>query len=71
MFKIMKGVDKIGAVGGFSRVDSVRIRCHRLMVKKMRVKTVLRQGSFSQRGVNVWNCLPGKLVAAEGVDKIK
>ena len=34
--------------------------------KKMRVRTVLRLGSFSQRVVHAWNGLPGKVVAAEG-----
>ena len=36
--------------------------------KKRRVKTVGRQGTFTQRVVNIWNVLP---VAAETVDKFK
>ena len=47
----MKGSDKIGVVEFFSRMDSIR-RGQNLRVKKMRVGTVLRQGSFSQRMVN-------------------
>ena len=66
MFKIMKGVDKIGAEEFFSRTDSVRTRGHSL-----RVKTALRQGYFSQRVVNAWNGLTGKVVAAETADKFK
>ena len=42
-----------------------------LSVKKRRVKTVVRQGTFTQRVVNAWNGLPGKVVAAETVDKFK
>ena len=32
---------------------------------------VARQGTFTQREVNGWNGLPGKVVAAETVDKFK
>ena len=42
-----------------------------MRVKKRRVKTVVRQGTFTQRVVNAWNGLPGKVVAAEIVDKFK
>ena len=36
-----------------------------------RVNTVARQETFTQRVVNAWNSLPGKVVAAETVDKFK
>ena len=55
----------------FSRVDSDRTRGRSLRVKKRRVKTVVSLGSFTQRVVNAWNGLPGKVVAAETVDKFK
>ena len=55
----------------FNRVDSDRTRGHSLRVKKRRVKTVVRQGTFTQRVVNAWNGLPGKVVAAETVDNFK
>ena len=71
MFKIMKGRDKISADELFNRVDGDRTRGHSLRVKKRRVKTVVRQGTFTQRVVNAWNGLPGKVVAAEKVDKFK
>ena len=71
MLKIIKGVDKIVVVQHFSTTDGVRTRDHRLRVKKTRVRTVLRQGSFSRRVVNAWNGLPGKVVTVEGVDKFK
>ena len=71
MFKIMKGKDKISADELFNRVDSDRTRSHSLRVKKRRVKTIVRQGTFTQRVVNAWNALPGKVVAAEKVDKFK
>ena len=38
-----------------------------MRIKKRRV----RQGTFTQRVVNAWNGLPGKVVAAEAVDKFK
>ena len=63
MFKIIKGPDKIGADELFNRGDSDRTRSHRLRVKKRRVKMVVRQWSFTQRVVNSWNGLPGKVVA--------
>ena len=36
-----------------------------------RVRTVLRQGSFSGRVVNAWSGLSRKVVAVSGVDKVK
>ena len=42
-----------------------------MRVKKRRVKTVARQGTFTRRGVNAWNGFPEKVVAAEAVDKFK
>ena len=71
MFKIMKGINKISADELFNRVDIDRTRGHSLRVKERRVKMVERQGSFTQRVVNAWNGLPGKVVAAETVDKFK
>ena len=71
MFKIMKGRDKISEDELFNRVDSDRTRGHSLRVKKRRVKMIARQETFTQRVVNVWNDLPGKVVAAETVDKYK
>ena len=71
MFKIMKGIDKISVDELFNRVDSDRTRGHSLRLKKRRVMTVARQGTFTQRVVNPWNGLPGKVMAAEKVDKFK
>ena len=48
MFQIMKVIDKIGAEELFSKVDSDRTRGHSLRVKKGRVKTAVRQGTFAQ-----------------------
>ena len=64
-------IDIISAKELFSRVDSDRTRGHSLRVKKRRIKTVARQGTFTQKVVKAWNCLPGKVVAAEKVDKFK
>ena len=71
MFKIMKGRDKISEDELINRVDSDWTMGHSLRVKKRRVETVVRQGTFTQRVVNAWNGLPGKVVAAETVDKFK
>ena len=65
MFQKMKGIDKISAKDLFNRVDSDETRDHSLRVKKRRVKPVGRKGTFTQRGVNTWNGLPGKVVTAE------
>ena len=35
------------------------------------MKVLERQGTFTQSVVNAWNGLPGKVVAAETVDKLK
>ena len=67
-FMIMKGKDKRSADELFNRVHSERTRGHSLRVKKRRVKTVVKQGTFTQRVVNAWNGLPGKVVAAETVE---
>ena len=53
------------------RIDSDRTRSHSVRVKKRRVKTLVRQGSFTKRVVNAWNGLPGKVVATETEDKFK
>ena len=71
MFKIMKGIDKISVDELFNRVDSDRTRDHSLRVKKKRIKTVVRHRTFTQRVVYAWNGIPGKVVAAETVDKFK
>ena len=71
MFKIMKDIYIISAEALFSRVDSDSTRGHSLRVKKRRVNTVVRQGTFTQRVVNTWNGFRGKVVAAETVDKFK
>ena len=72
MFKIMKGIDKISTDELFSKVDSDRTRGNSsLRVKKRRVNTEVRQGSFTQRVVNAWNGLAGKVVAGETVDGFK
>ena len=52
--------DKISAEQFFSRIYSDRTRDHTLRIKKIRVMTAIRQGSSSQRVVNVWNGLPKK-----------
>ena len=71
MFQKMKSRDKISADELINRVDSNRTRGHSLRVKKRRVKMVVKKGTFTQRVVNAWNGLPGKVVAAEKVDKFK
>ena len=67
----MKGIDKINADAFFSRRDSDKTRVNSLRLKKRRVKTVVRQGSFAQRVVNAWNGLPGKVAAAKTVHWFK
>ena len=57
-------------MNNYSRVDSDRTRGRSLRVKKRRVKMV-GQGTFTQRVVNAWNGLPGKVVAAETLYKFK
>ena len=64
-------MDKISEDELFKRVDGDRTRGQSLRVKKRRVKMVVRQGTFIRRVVNAWNGLPGKVVAAETVDKFK
>ena len=71
MFKIiMKGVDRISAEELFSTTDSDRTSGQSLTVKKRRVEMV-RQGTFTQRIVNAWNGLSGRVVAAETEEKFK
>ena len=67
----MKGRAKISEDELFNRVDRDRTSGHSLRLKNKRVKMVVRQGTFTQRGVNAWNGLPGKVVAAETGDKFK
>ena len=53
------------------QIHNNRTRGHSLRVKKRRVKTVVRQRSYTQRVVNAWNGLPGNVVAAKVGDKFK
>ena len=72
IFKIMKGRDNKSGEEFYSRIDSDRTSGHSLKVKKRRVRTVVRQGSFkSQKVVNAWNSLLGKVVAAETEDRFE
>ena len=67
----MKGVNKMSAEE-FSRIDSDRTRHQSFRVKKrivMRAVT-LRQGPFTQSGKCI-NSPPGKVVAAEAVNRFK
>ena len=66
----MKGRAKISEDELFNRVDSNRTRGLILGVKR-RVKMAVRQGSFTQRVVNAWNGLLGKVVTAEKLDQFK
>ena len=64
----MKGVEKkTSAEEFYSRADSNRTRGRHLRVKKRRVGTTLRQGSFTQRVVNANNGLSGAVETAETV----
>ena len=40
-------------------------------MKKRRIKTGARQGTFTHRVVNAWNGLPEKVVTAETVNKFE
>uniref|UniRef100_A0A8C4QUF2 Uncharacterized protein n=1 Tax=Eptatretus burgeri TaxID=7764 RepID=A0A8C4QUF2_EPTBU len=64
----MKGIDKINRKF-FSTMGSDKTRGHSLMNR--RVRTVAGQGFFTERVVHAWNSFPGKVVAAETVDKLK
>ena len=61
-----------GRISGWEHVSSgVMTSGQGLSVKKMRDRSVLRQGSFHQRVVNAWNGLPRKLVAGQMVEMFK
>ena len=51
-------------------VDVQRVQA--VVVQQVQLlRQLLRQGTFTQRVVNAWNGLPGKVMAAETVDKLK
>ena len=52
-------ITKYAQMNYSAEYDNDRIKGHNLRVNK-RVKTVVRQGSFTQRVVDAWNGLLGK-----------
>ena len=70
VFRILKGIDKPEPSHFFT--ESITLtRGHRLKLKKPRVDTRMRQHSFSQRVINVWNSLPSEAVECCTINSFK
>jgi hypothetical protein len=71
VYRIFSGLDKLDASLFFEMNTSGPTRGHTLKIKKHHISTRLRQKSFSQRIVNLWNDLPADLVTAGSINIFK
>lgn len=71
VYRLFKGFDKINKDDFFTVDDSHRTRGHQFKVIKPRCVTKLRQNTFSQRTINLWNSLPQEAVMADTVNGFK
>jgi hypothetical protein len=71
-FKIIRGVDCCLKLENFFEITSMpNLRGHPWKLTKTRSRLLLRQHSFSQRVVNLWNKLPEFVAAASSVAVFK
>src|SRR5215813_11252394 len=68
-FKIIRGFDKVRKLWDFNLND--RTRGHGLKLLKVRSRLLLRQSFFTQRVVNDWNSLNGKVSTIETIGGFK
>ena len=71
VFKIMKGFDKIDMNQFFTLNKREGSRGHTLKLVKPRAISKLRQHSFSNRIINIWNSLPQNVIDAESINSFK
>ena len=70
VFRIIRGIDNLD-FGNFFKENINITRGHRLKLAKPRVATRMRQHSFSQRIINLWNSLPHYAVEAKTINSFK
>ena len=70
VYRIINNIDKIPFDLFFS-YNRHETRGHRFKLDKPRANTKIRQNSFSNRVINVWNDLPDKVVAAPSINSFK
>ena len=68
-FKIMKGFDSVRKLWDFNLDD--RTRGHELKLLKARSRLLLRQSFYTQRVVNDWNGLDGKVSTIDTIGGFK
>src|SRR5215813_14023456 len=68
-FKIMKGFDSVRELWDINL--DVRTRGHELKLLKARSRLLLRQSFFTQRVVNDWNGLDGKISTIDTIGEFK
>ena len=75
VFKIVNGLDKVGAGEEFLKLEtgplSERTRGHAFKLKKPRHRTSKRNKFFSSRVVDKWNKLPEHIVRSKNVNSFK
>ena len=71
VYKILKGVDRLGSNQFFPLADISNTRVHSLSLMKRRSRSSLRQNVFSQRLTNDWNGLPTQVVDSSTLNTFK
>ena len=71
VYKIMRGVDRVGSQKLFPRVEESITRGNWFKVRGVRFKRDVRGRFFTQRVVGTWNSLPGEVVEADTVMTFK
>ena len=64
MYKIIHLIDDVGNRTLFHLVEDSGTRGHKLKITKNQSRTVMRQHTFTQRIVDLWNGLPKNIVTA-------
>ena len=71
MFKIMNGLVRMKVSELFNPIPSSTTRGHKQRVLRQRALKAARAKSFSQRTIQMWNCLPSNVIEAPSVDTFK
>ena len=71
MYKIMKGLVRMKVTDLFIPIPLPKTRGHKQRILRQRSLKAVRAKSFSQRTIEMWNCLPSNVIEAPSVDTSK
>jgi hypothetical protein len=70
VYKILKGFDRVDEKKFFMRASG-GTRGHDLKLVKPRCRLDCRKFSFSNRVINLWNCMPAEVINCNTVNSFK